>query len=317
MKLRIQPLFSVLLLFISPCCATRSLYEIVLTDLYNNFAIPIQSEKLLRKVQRLSDDYEAKILDNLQRLAVALMRDLLAFLQKDALSLEEILTKINTGGYQNPSGQERRKDTCCFYELSRWSFDEISRKLPKQPTDASEQNFRHLSVTTVEVFREAELLFNEYVQACAEIFGITDEIGRIVRNGIRSFYNLKKSEMLYNELHNDPWYLAAQASDGSWSTVLYSVMVPHTMQFSSKKMEDFINSVTTCFNKCVDGFDATCGDCLKEEMKARFRANCFEYLLRSVYVRYNTPSTERGNLVHANFEHALKTSDRSEPRPLK
>ena len=208
-KLRIQPLFSVLLLFISPCCATRPLWEIVCNDLCRNVAFPAPSEQLLQEIRAYSGDYEAKILDNLQRLSVASMRDLLAFLQKDALSLEEILTKINTGGYQNPSGQERRKDTCCFYELSRWSFDEISRKLPKQPTDASEQNFRHLSVTTVEVFREAELLFNEYVQACAEIFGITDEIGRIVRNGVRSFYNLKKSEMLYNELHNDPWYLGA------------------------------------------------------------------------------------------------------------
>ena len=92
-KLRIQPLFSVLLLFISPCCATRSLYEIVLTDLYNNFAIPIQSEKLLRKVQRLSDDYEAKILDNLQRLSVASMRDLLAFLKKMRFRLRKYWQK--------------------------------------------------------------------------------------------------------------------------------------------------------------------------------------------------------------------------------
>ena len=92
-------------------------------------------------------------------------------------------------------------------------------------------------------------------------------------------------------------------------------MVPHTMQFSSKKMEDFINSVTTCFNKCVDGFDATCGDRLKEEIKARFRANCFEYLLRSVYVRYNTPSAERDNLVRAILKYAREMSDGSAPRP--
>ena len=250
MRLKIFLLSSVLLPFIEPCSATRPLREIVLTDLYNNFAIPIQSEKLLRKVLRLSDDYEAKILDNLQRLSVASMRDLLAFLKKDALSLEEILTKINTGGYQNPSGQERRKDTCCFYELSRWSFDEISRKLPKQPTDTSEQNFRHLSVTTVEVFREAELLFNEYVQACAEIFGITDEIGRIVRNGIRSFYNLKKSEMLYNELHNDPWYLGAAASNGSWSTVVHSI--PSLAEFSSD-----LSFKWNCFAMLISGCTAS------------------------------------------------------------
>ena len=252
MKLRIQPLFSVLLLFISPCCATRSLYEIVLTDLYNNFAIPIQSEKLLRKVQRLSDDYEAKILDNLQRLSVASMRDLLAFLKKDALSLEEILTKINTGGYQNPSGQRRLGDIFCFYNLSRWSFDKIQGELTNPP-DASKSNFRHLSDTTLKVFREAELLFNEYVQACAEIFGITDETGEILRTAIRSWYDLKKSDILANELYKDPWYLAAQASDGSWSTVLYSVMEPNQTQFSPKGMKNFIDSVTTDFNKCIDG----------------------------------------------------------------
>ena len=316
MKLRIQPLFSVLLLFISPCCATRSLYGIVLTDLYNNFAIPIQSGKLLRKVQRLSDDYEAKILDNLQRLSVASMRDLLAFLKKDALSLEEIRTKIDTGGYQNPSGQERRKDTCCFYELSRWFFDEISRKLPKQPTDASEQNFRHLSVTTVEVFREAEPLFQGYMQAFAEIFNINDETVEILRTAIRSWYDLKKSDILANELYKDPWYLAAQASDGSWSTVLYSVMKPNQTQFSPKGMKNFIDSVTTDFNKCIDGSTVNDVD-FKKNIKQQFRDNCFEYLLRSVYTYYETPSTERGNLVHAIFEHALKTSDRSEPRPLK
>jgi hypothetical protein len=74
--------------------------------------------------------------------------------------------------------------------------------------------------------------------------------------------------------------------------------------------------VTTCFNKCVDGFDATCGDRLKEEIKARFRANCFEYLLRSVYVCYNTPSAKRDNLVRAILEYARETSDGSELRTL-
>jgi len=61
------------------------------------------------------------------------------------------------------------------------------------------------------------------------------------------------------------------------------------MQFSSKKMEDFINSVTTDFNKCIDGSTVNDVD-LKKNIKQQFRDNCFEYLLRSVYVRYNTPS---------------------------
>lgn len=89
MKLRIQPLFSVLLLFISPCCATRPLREIVHNDLYRNVAFPVPSEDLLQKIQACSDDYEAKILDNLQRLSVASMRDLLAFLKKMRFRLRE------------------------------------------------------------------------------------------------------------------------------------------------------------------------------------------------------------------------------------
>ncbi len=316
MRLKIFLLFWVLLPFIEPCSATRPLREIVHNVLYHNVAFPVPSEELLQKIQACSDDYETKILENLHKLAVALMRDLLTFLEKDALSFEEIRTKIDTGGYEKPSGQRHRGDIFCFHHLSRWSFDKIQCELTNPP-DASKPNFRHLSDTTSEIFRKAESLFQEYVQACAKIFNVTDEIAEIVRTGIRSWYDLKKSDILANELHKDPWYLAAQASDGSWSTVLYSVMVPHTTQFSSKKTEDFINSVTTCFNKCVDGFDATCGDCLKEEIKARFRANCFEYLLRSVYVRYNTPSAERDNLVRAILKYARETSDGSELRTLK
>lgn len=93
-------------------------------------------------------------------------------------------------------------------------------------------------------------------------------------------------------------------------------MVPHTTQFSPKGMKNFIDSVTTDFNKCVDGSTVSDMD-LKKNIKQQFRANCFEYLLRSVYVRYNTPSAERDNLVHAILKYAPETSDRSEPRPLK
>ena len=302
-----------LLPFIEPCSATRPLREIVRNNLYRNVAFPVPSEELLQKIQVCSDDYEAKILENLHKLTVALMRDLLTFLEKDALSFEEIRTKIDTGGYGNPSGQRRRGDIFCFYNLSRWSFDKIRGELTN-PTNASKPNFRRLSETTLKVFREAEPLFQEYIQACAKIFDITDGIGEILRTAIRSWYDLKKSDILINELYKDPWYFAAEASDGSWSTVLYSVMVPHTMQFSSKKMEDFINSVTTDFNKCVDGSTVSDMD-LKKNIKQQFRANCFEYLLRSVYVRYNTPSAERDNLVRAILKYARETSDGSAPRP--
>ncbi|MBR1843779.1 MAG: hypothetical protein IJ793_02820 [Opitutales bacterium] len=77
-------------------------------------------------------------------------------------------------------------------------------------------------------------------------------------------------------------------------------------------MKNFIDSVTTDFNKCIDGSTVNDVD-LKKNIKQQFRDNCIEYLLRGVYVRYNTPSAERDNLVHTIFEHALKTSDRSEP----
>ena len=304
-----------LLPFIEPCSATRPLREIVHNDLYRNVAFPVPSEDLLQKIQACSNDYETKILGNLHKLAVALMRDLLTFLGKDALSFEEIRTKIDTSGYENPSGQRRRGDIFCFHHLSRWSFDKIQCELTNPP-DASKSNFQHLSDTTLKVFREAEPLFQGYMQAFAEIFNVTEEIAEIVRTGIRSWYDLKKSDILANELHKDPWYLAARASDGSWSTVLYSVMIPNKTQFSPKGMKNFIDSVTTDFNKCIDGSTVNDVD-LKKNIKQQFRDNCIEYLLRGVYVRYNTPSAERDNLVHAIFEHALKTSDRSEPRPLK
>ena len=317
MKLRVRLLFPVLLLFTTPCCATRPLCEIVLTDLYNNFAIPIRSEELSRKIRRISNDYEAKIVENLQRLSVASMEDLLAFLRKDALSLEEILTKIDTGGYQN----KHREDVFCFHHLSRWSFDKIQGELA-EPTDTSEKNFRHLSETTVKVFLEAELLFQEYVRACGEIFNITDEIGEILNKSIRSLYNLKKSEMLYNELYGDPWYLAARASDGDWSTVLYSILEPPKeasqteepppRKFNSAKTENFINSVTKNFNKCVDA-SKTDDTLLKQSIKRQFRANCVEYLLRGVYAYYKISSPERNTLVKAIFECALKTPDPFEP----
>jgi hypothetical protein len=305
----------VLLPFIEPCVATRPLREIVFEDLINSFAVPISEEGLLKKIRKISNEYEAKILGNLHELAAALMRDLLAFLQKDALSLEEIQTKIDTGGYENPFGQRRHEDIFCFYHLSRYSFDEIQTELTNPP-DPSKPNFRHLSDTTLKIFREAESLFQEYVQACAKIFNVTDGIAEIVRTGIRSWYALKKSDILANELHKDPWYLAAQASDGSWSTVLYSVMVPHTTQFSSKKTEDFINSATTDFNKCIDG--STADDAvLKESVKQQFRGNFIEYLLRGVYAFYKTPSPERDNLVNDILEYAGKIPDDSEPQPLR
>lgn len=183
--MRIFLLFSVLLPFIEPCLATRPLREIVLKDLINNFAVSISSEELLQKIQKLSNDYEAKILGNLHELADALMRDLLVFLKKDALSLEGIRTKIGTGGYGIPSEQRRCGDIFCFYNLSRWSFDKIQCELTNPP-DASKPNFRHLSDTTLKIFRKAEFLFQEYAQACAKIFNVTDEIAEILRTGIRS-----------------------------------------------------------------------------------------------------------------------------------
>lgn len=291
------------------------LYETVYKALYLNAAFPIPSEELLRKIQCLSNNYEAKILENLRRLSVASMRDLLAFLRKDALSLDKIRAKIDTGGCQNSDKQRQREDLFCFHHLSRWSFDKIQSELTK-PTDASEQNFRHLSATTVKIFLEVELLFQEYVQACSGIFNMTDEIGEILRNDIRSLYNLKKSEMLYNELYRDPWYLAARASEGTWSTVLYSILLPHTMQFSPERMKDFMNSVTNEFNDCVDR--ATTNDeGLRESIKQQFRDNCAEYLLRGIYAYRDIPSPEKNALVNAIFEYARKMFEGSESQPPK
>ena len=197
--MRIFLLFSVLLPFIEPCSATRPLREIVLKDLINNFAVSISSEELLQKIQKLSNDYEDKILKNLQRLSNALMQDLLVFLQEDALSLDGIRAKIVAGGYQDFKKTKHLADSFCFYNLSRWSFDKIQCELTNPP-DASKPNFRHLSDTTLKIFRKAEFLFQEYAQACAKIFNVTDEIAEILRTGIRSWYDLKKSDILANEL---------------------------------------------------------------------------------------------------------------------
>ena len=335
MKLRIFLLFSVLLPFIEPCVATRPLREIVLEALINSFAVPISTGELLQKIQRLSDDYEAKIFDNLQRLSDALMEDLLAFLQKDALSLQEIRTKIVACGYKNPFSQRRHKDIFCFYHLSRYSFDEIQTELTA-PANTSEPKFRHLSAKTLEVFLEAEPLFQGYITACAKIFDVTDEVGKILNKSIRYFYRNKKSEMLYDEPYKDPWHLAATASNGSWSTVVYSIlpspeevqqtgkqkqkdlMQPVKMQpvkFHQENAEKFICSVIKDFNKRVD--QSTADDAvLKESVKQQFRDNCIEYLLRGVYAFYETPSPERDNLVNDILEYAGKIPDDSEPQPL-
>lgn len=319
-------LFAVPLLLIKPCSATRTLFETVRNTLYSNAAFPAPSEELLRNVRSLADDYEAKILKNLRQLSVASMRDLLAFLRKDALSLEEVLMKIETDGYQNASGQQCQENVFCFHHLSRWSFGKLQNELRIQPTDTSEKNFRYLSETTVKVFLEAESLFQEYVRAFSGMFNMTDETREILRNDIRSFYNLKKSEMLYNELYRDPWYLAAKASEGAWSTVLYSILepsreasqakVPPPVKFNSAKAENFINSVTENFNKCVDASTADESD-LKQNIKRQFRTNCIEYLLRGIYAYRDIPSPEKNALVNTIFEYARKISEGSESQPPK
>ena len=133
MKLIVFLLFSILLPFIEPCSATRPLREIVHNDLYRNVAFPVPSEELLQKIQACSDDYEAKILENLHKLAVALMRDLLAFLEKDALSLDGMRAKIATDSYRDFKKTKHLANSFCFYYLSRWSFDKIQGELTNPP----------------------------------------------------------------------------------------------------------------------------------------------------------------------------------------
>ena len=139
MRLKIFLLSSVLLPFIEPCSATRPLREIVHNDLYRNVTFPVPSEELLQEIRAYSDDYEAKIAKNLQRLSVALMEDLLAFLQKDAWSLDGMRAKITAGSYQDFKKTKHLADSFCFYCFSRWDFSEIQSELTN-PTDASKQN---------------------------------------------------------------------------------------------------------------------------------------------------------------------------------
>ena len=329
-----------LLPFIEPCLATRPLWEIVCNDLCRNVAFPAPSEQLLQEIRAYSDDCEAKIAKNLQRLSVALMEDLLAFLQKDAWSLDGMRAKITAGSYRNSENKRRPEDVLHFYNISRYSFDEIKNNLI-QLTDTSGQKFRHLSAKTLEVFLEAEPLFQEYITACAKIFDVTDEIGKILNKSIRYFYRNKKSEMLYNDPYKDPWYLAANASNGFWSRVVYSILPPpkearqtegpktqelrvekmqpvfeQPVEFDQENAEKFIRSAIKDFNKYVDKSTADNAD-LKESIKQQFRDNYIEYLLRGVYARYETPSRKRDELVNNIFKHAGKMPDRSEPRPLK
>ena len=315
-KLRIFILFSILLSFIEPCSATRPLWEIVYNELYHNadfFSLP---EKVFKELQSCSETYEKKILKNLHELAVALMQDLLDFLQKDALSLEEIQNKINTDGYKEFGEQRCPKDIYYFNNLSRWSFERIQSELTN-PTDPLKPNFYYPSKTTLKVFRKAEPLFQEYVQACAKIFHVTEEIGKILHAAIRSRYDLKKFNILPHELYNDPWFFAAKASDGSWSTVLYSLINKGSKRFGSDETKNFIDSVNTRFSQYIDGFDANFEKRLKEEIKAQFYANRFEYLLRGVYANYWLSDQERNDLVRAIFEYARKTFDSPKTQPSK
>ena len=158
MKLIVFLLFSILLPFVEPCSATPPLREIVLEALISNFAVSISEEKLLQKIQELSDDYEAKIVKNLQRLSNALIQDLLDLLKKDALSLDKIRAKIVAGGYQDFKKNETFGKGFCFYRFSRFDFSEIQSEL-MAPANASKPEFRHLSKTTLTVFREASPCF--------------------------------------------------------------------------------------------------------------------------------------------------------------
>ena len=127
--------------------------------------------------------------------------------------------------------------------------------------------------------------------------------------------NLKQSDTFIGELHSSTVFHGVSIQ---WLLFNGSVLDPGFTYdvIKSRKGTKPYQFVTESFNKCVDGSTVSDVD-LKKNIKQQFRDNCFEYLLRSVYVRYNTPSAERDNLVYAIFGHALKTSDGSEPRPLK
>lgn len=147
--------------------------------------------------------------------------------------------------------------------------------------------------------------------------------------------------MLYNDPYKDPWYLAADASNDSWSRIVYSILPPpkearqiegpktqelrvekmqpvfeQPVEFDQENAEKFIRSAIKDFNKYVDKSTADNAN-LKESIKQQFRDNCIEYLLRGVYAYYNFSSSERNKLVNNILKYAIETSDRSESRPLK
>ena len=173
----------------------------------------VPSGKALKHLQTISDRYEVKLREHLQRLKICLMRDLLAFFEQDALSIDAIKEKILANGYdKNVFDYKARRDVYfCVHNLTHWSFDEIMRAR-NGDKEANPQNMAYISDKTLKIFTEADDLFRQFARDCN---ADNDGTETILRNGIHDWYaNEKPSQFGFPFEH--AWSLAANAAGGPW-----------------------------------------------------------------------------------------------------
>ena len=258
------------------------------------------SVEALKHLQTTCNRYEPKLREHLQGLKICFMRDLLAFLEQDALSIDAIKEKILANGYdKNAFDYKARRDVYfCIHNLTHWSFDEIMRTR-NGDKEADPQSVLYISNKTLKIFTEADDLFRQFARDCNDG---DDGTGTILRNGIHDWYaNEKSSQFGFSFEH--VWSLAANASGGWWSTMLYGITVPHSMQFSLERMQEFIRFRAEEFNACIDKIIPTKdAESLKQNLKKQFRDNCFEYILRGIYSA--RPFPEKDDWIGAILRYA-------------
>lgn len=223
--------------------------------------------------------------------------------EQDALPIDKIKEKILANGYdKNVFDYKARRDIYfCVYNLTHWSFDKIMRaRNGDKGTDP--QSALYISDKTLKIFTEAGDLFRQFARDCNAGNGGT---ATILRNSIHDWYSNEKSS-LFGFSFEHAWSLAANASGGWWSMMLYGIAVPHSMRFSLKQMQEFISFRAEEFNTCIDKIISTKGaEALKESLKKQFRDNCFEYIFRGIHTAH--PFLEKDDWLEAILRYAETT----------
>lgn len=272
--------------------ATGSLYEKICSKLqWTAFDINFSDENL----KKVCDTYETKIFEQLQQLKISLMRDLLIFLKQDARSLEAIKRKIHEGGYEKATYDYRARCNA-YFDMRNFIFQPLKDILnrPNKTVSPEETNTRWFSPETLNIFQKTDESLQQFAEDCA----ITNAVRKLpIASIIYEWYNNEKG-WYFRSFCEGAWLSAANASGGWWSMLVHCITTPHSMTFSPKGTQNFINLVTKQFNTAVDTARPT-DDAkdLKENLKKQFRDNFFEYMLRGIY--NSPPSTERNSLIEA------------------